>query len=78
MRGLRVGKHGLDRAALPADLDQFAAQAEAMARVAIAGLQVSPESLNPREKTFATTLLRHARGAAAAVAAWRQELGHQH
>jgi hypothetical protein len=65
---------GIHRAALPADLDTFATHAEAMARVAVAGLKVSPERLSAREKQFAESLLRHARGVKAAVAAWRQEI----
>lgn len=68
---------GLDRQTLPGELTTFAEQAETMARVAIAGLHVSPEKLNPRERVFAATLLRHARGVKAAVAAWQQERAHQ-
>lgn len=65
---------GLNRAVLPTDLAAMADQADDMAKVALAGLQVSPEKLNAREKQFAQTLLRHARGVKAAVNAWRQEL----
>ena len=66
---------GIDVTALPGDLVLFAQQAEAMARVGVAGLHVSPEKLNTRERAFAQSL-RHARGVKAAVAAWQQERAH--
>jgi hypothetical protein len=64
---------GLDPETLGAELADISLRAEEMARVAIAGLHVSPEKLNQRERVFASTLLRHARGVKAAVAAWQQE-----
>ncbi len=55
-------------------LRAFEAQADNMARLAIVRLRVETTPLNPREKRFAETLLRHAKGAQVAAAAWRQEL----
>lgn len=68
---------GIQRDALPKDLATFRAEAEGMERVAVAGLKVSPERLNARERQFAESLLRHARGVKAAVTAWQQEIAHQ-
>ncbi|MDP3717092.1 MAG: hypothetical protein Q8T13_04900 [Acidobacteriota bacterium] len=66
--------HGLNVDALPADLATFTAQAEAMERLAVAGLRVAPERLNAREKVFAAALQRHAKGLKVAAAAWQIEI----
>lgn len=57
----------------PRDLERIEAEAEQMAHLAEGPMREDPE---PRRKQFAYALHRHARGARAAAAAWRQDLTH--
>lgn len=66
----------LNRAALPGDLARFEREAEAMAAVALARLRADADPRG-RERQFAESLQRHARGVKVAAAAWRQELVYQ-
>jgi hypothetical protein len=58
------------------ELEQFAEAAARAEQIAVEGLH-GPKPVQGRERTFADALLRHAKGAHMAAAAWRFEVGNR-